>query len=133
MAARNRGLTLQAMTTLSRGNQLRAAATAPAVAIGYALIAFAVARVGCQPPFLDTEVFGVPATAFLLLALTVTALILIMFAGLNAWRTLRVVRRRPRAFDARARTVAGVGLVLAAIALAATAWIGVTLLQTPCT
>ncbi|HEX7045655.1 MAG TPA: hypothetical protein VF203_13695 [Burkholderiales bacterium] len=121
------------MTTLSRGNQLRAAAAAPAVAIGYALIALLVTRVGCQPPFVDTEVFGVPATAFLLLALTVSALILIMFAALNAWRTLRVLRRRRRAFDARARAIAVLGIALAALALAATAWIGVTLLQTPCT
>ncbi len=117
------------MSALSRGTQLRAAANAPAVAVGYAAIALLVVRTGCTPPFLDTEVFGVPVTFFLLLALTVTALILILFAGLHAWRTLRVLQRRQRG-ERRAAGVAGIGLAVAAFL--AVAWLGALLLRMPC-
>lgn len=121
------------MLALSKGNQLRIAVNAPAVAFVYAAIAALIVRTGCTPPFLDTEVFGVPVTLFLLLALTVTALILILFAALHAWRTLRVLQRRRRGGDLPVRLRLGVlGVVLAAAAFALVAWLGAVFLRMPC-
>lgn len=120
------------MPVLSKSHQFRALIYAPAVAAGYAAIALAVVRVGCTPPFLDTEVFGVPAASFLLLALTVSALILIVLAGMHAWRSLRLLRRRRGAVPAAARLATG-GVALAAAAFAATAWLGTALMHMPCT
>lgn len=121
------------MPALSTGGQLRAAVNAPAVALGYAVIALLIVRVGCTPPFLDTDVYGVPVTFFLLLALTVTALILILFAALHAWRTLRVLQRRRRGGDFSTRQKVGVaGVLLAIAAFAAVAWLGLVLLGMPC-
>lgn len=119
---------------LSKGNQLRAAANAPAVALGFALIAYVIVRTGCSAPFVDTDFFGVPVTVFLLLALTVTALILIVFAGLNAWRAYRVLRRRRRGGDdLSARRRIGIAAVsLSVAAFMATAWLGAVFLMTPC-
>lgn len=120
------------MAILSTGNQLRAVATAPAVAVGFAVLALLVVRTGCSPPYADTDFFGVPVTLFLLLALTATALILIVFAGINAWRTWRVLRRRRRSSDEAATRVGFIGVILAVLAFAFASWLGITLLLTPC-
>lgn len=120
------------MAILSTRNQLRAAALAPAVAIGFAALALLVVRTGCSPPFADADFFGVPVTLFLLLALTATALILIVFAGINAWRTWRVLRRRRRSGDEVAARVGLVGVVLAFLAFVVTGWLGVVFLLMPC-
>ena len=120
------------MSMLSTGTQIRAAASAPAVAVTYAVIAWLVVRTGCSPPFVDTEVFGVPVTLFLLLALTVAALILIVFAGINAWRAWRVLRRRRRTGDEIASRLGLASLVLALVTLAVTAWMGALFVLMPC-
>jgi len=122
------------MVILTRGNQLRAALNAPVVAVAYAVIALLVTMTGCLPPFIYADFFGVPVTFFLLLALTGAALILIVFAGLHAWRTYRVLyRRRRRAADWSVRRgLNAMAVVLALLALAATAWLGTYFLRTPC-
>lgn len=86
-----------------------------------------------MPPFSDVDFFGVPVTVFLLLALTVAALILIVFAGMNALRVLRVLRRRHRGGESLARRGLGAAAVLLAlIAFAITAWLGLLFFHTPC-
>lgn len=119
------------MSVLIKGNQfLRVALSAPAIALAYAAIAYAVVTTGCMPPFSDVDFFGVPVTAFLLLALTVAALILIVLAAMNALRVLRVLRRRHRG-----RTQRGLGAIavgLAVVAFLVTGWLGVLFFTTPC-
>lgn len=115
------------------GHQLRVAMNAPAVAVAYAAIALIVTRIGCTPPFADVDFFGVPVTVFLLLALTLAALTLIVFAGLHAWRTFRVLRRRRSGVDFFARRgLSAGGVALALAAFAATVWLGIYLLRAPC-
>lgn len=112
---------------------MRVALSAPAVAAAYAAIAYSVVTTGCIPPFSDVDFFGVPVTDFLLLALTVAALILIIFAGMNALRVLRVLRRRHRGGESLTRRGLGVAAVLLAVtAFAITAWLGVLFFHTSC-
>lgn len=121
------------MAKFTRGNQLRIAMSAPAVAVAYAAIALLVTRIGCTPPFADVDFFGAPVTVFLLLALTLAALMLIVFAGVHAWRTFRVPRRRRSGADFNARRGLSAGAVaLALAAFAASIWLGIYLLRAPC-
>lgn len=119
---------------LIKGNQfLRVALSAPAVAVAYAAIAYAVVTTGCMPPFADVDFFGVPVTVFLLLALTVAALILIIFAAMNALRVLRVLRRRHRGGESLTRRGLGAAAVLLALmAFVVTAWLGLLFFHSHC-
>jgi hypothetical protein len=105
---------------------------APLVLIAYAILAFGVFRLGCAPAFADVDFFGVGVTVFLLGALTVAALVLILFAGLH----LPSVFHRADATGGqtpRRRTalvLISVALVLVSFLLAG-AW-GFTLLGAPC-
>lgn len=122
------------MPSLAKGNQLvRVLGNAPALALGYALIAYGVITTGCTPPFADVDFFGVNVTVFLLLALTVAALILIVFAAMNAIRVLRVLRKRHRGEEFRGhRGFGALAVLLALVAFAVTAWLGWLFLITPC-
>ena len=107
--------------------------SAPFVGVAYGVIAYAVTVVGCMPAFEDADFFGVRVTVFLLLALTVAALILILFAGWNVWRACRALQRRRRShgFDARFGWGA-LGAAMVVAAFAGTAWAGVSFLLAPC-
>lgn len=113
---------------------LRFVWVAPAIAVGYAVIAYGFVTVGCMPPFADVDFFGVAVTVFLLLALTVAALILIVLALLNALRALRTAHERPlgQALLPRRGWIAAAAVFLAVAAFAGVAWLGVMLFQMPC-
>jgi hypothetical protein len=113
------------MPSISRGNPfIRVALNAPAITVGYAVIAYVFVTIGCTPPFSEVDFFGVRVTLFLLTALTVAALILIVFAYLNTLRVLRVLRRRYReSGERRGSLQLGVAaVVLALTAFGATSW-----------
>src|SRR5581483_2879160 len=112
------------MAFFSAAHQLRATIGGPVVALAYATIATLVVKTGCRPPFTDVEFFGVPVTTFFLAALTASALVLILFAGWNAWRVARIARRRTRPDDAAHRQALGLtGAVLSVLAFGGTAWL----------
>ncbi|MFL6624135.1 MAG: hypothetical protein ACJ8J7_00905 [Sulfurifustaceae bacterium] len=106
---------------------------APVIAAGYSVIAYGVVTVGCTPPFEEVDFFGAPVTVFLLLALTVAALILIVLALLQTLRVLRVVQERytGEASNAR-RRLAVAAACLAVAAFAAVASLGALLFQMKC-
>lgn len=104
----------------------------PVVGLTYWLLAFSVVTVGCLPSFADTDFFGVPVILFLLAALSLAALVLVLFAGLHAFRALRArVQRRQR--DRVERQVGTILIILLTIAVfVVTAWLSLGFLFTPC-
>jgi hypothetical protein len=119
---------------MAKGNPfLQLALNAPAIAVVYAGIAYGFVTIGCIPAFSDVDFFGVRVTLFLLMALTVAALTLIVFACLHSLRVLRAIRRRHRGddgpMDAGLRMAA---VLIASAAFAGTAWLGWILLWAPC-
>jgi hypothetical protein len=99
-----------------------AVSSAPAVAITYAVIAYAVVTVGCFPSFSAAVFFDVPVTFFLVSVATFAALIMIVFATLHALRALRA-RAQRRQRDRLQRRVGSILIVSFGIAIfTATAW-----------
>jgi hypothetical protein len=77
---------------MSKGNPfVRVGLSAPAIAVGYAAIAYTLVSMGCMPLFSDVDFFGVRVTMFLLAALSGAALVLIVLACLNSLRVLRTL------------------------------------------
>lgn len=117
---------------LPRDRSLLGLFAAPLVLAVHAVLAFAVFRLGCTPAFEDVDFFGVPVSVFLLAALTVAALVLILFAGLHLPRAIRQADAATRRTPGR-RTVlilVSVALVIVSFLLAG-AW-GAALLGAPC-
>lgn len=114
-----------------RDRVLTALAAAPLVAAVYALVAYSIFRLGCTPPFVDVDFFGVPVTVFLLAALTLAALVLIAFAGLHLPRALKALAHPAPSPGRRAAWLLLGGLLAAAAFLLAGA-LGLALLNTPC-
>lgn len=117
---------------LPRDRSLLELFAAPLVLAAYAILAFGVFRLGCAPAFEDVDFFGVPVTVFLLGALTLAALVLILFAGLHLPRVLRRAETTVGQTPARrtALILLGATLVVASFLLAG-AW-GMLLLNTSC-
>lgn len=88
----------------------------PIVAVAYYVVAFVVRYMSCLPSFSDAEFADIPVTQYLLLALTVAAAILTVFAMLAGWR---LYRQSTRARGDTGRTAGRWGL--AGIALGALA------------
>lgn len=86
----------------------------PLVGLGYYVIALVVRYIGCLPAYVDADFAGIPVAQFLLLALTLAALVLTVFAALAG---LRLYRLSARARSGSARKAGHWGL--AGIALAA--------------
>ncbi len=122
------------MLVMTKGNPfVQLALNAPAIAVVYAAVAYVLVTIGCIPMFSDVDFFGVRVTLFLLAALTVAALVLIVFAGLHSLRVLRAIRRRHRGGDRPTDFRLRVAAVLIAFAaFAGTAWMGWIFLSTPC-
>jgi hypothetical protein len=115
-----------------RNYLLWAILSAPFVGLLYAAIAYAVVRIGCRPSLSDVDFFSVPVTFFLLFALTLAALLLIVFAGLHALRALwsRAQRRERDRFQRRLGSL--LILLLAFAVFAATVWAGDAFLHASC-
>lgn len=92
----------------------------PLVGLGYYVIALAVRYIGCLPAYADADFAGIPVAQFLLLALTLAALVLTVFAALAG---LRLYRQSARARASSARKAGHWGL--AGIALAAVTFAGI--------
>lgn len=115
--------------SLFRDRALLALLAAPMVLAVQAVVGFAVFRLGCTPAFEDVDFFGVPVTAFLLGALTVAALVLIVFAALHLPRALAQAPERP---PGRRLALMLLGVLLAVASfLVAGAW-GIVLLEAAC-
>lgn len=100
---------------------IRAAAGGPIVAAAYYVIGYAVRYMSCLPSYSDAEFADIPVAQFLLLALTVAALILTVFAMLAGFR---LYRQSMRARADSARKAAGWGLAGIALGVLAFAAIG---------
>ncbi|MBI3897089.1 MAG: hypothetical protein HY308_02200 [Gammaproteobacteria bacterium] len=120
------------MATPTKRHYFSAFLSAPAVAAIYWLITFLVELVGCMPAFADVDFFGVRVTVFLLIALTFAALILIIFAALQAVRVFRVAARRRHRDGLDPRLGVALAIVLALISFAVTVWVGYAVLRAPC-
>lgn len=114
----------------NRHRALLALLAAPLVLVAQALLAFAVFRLGCLPAFEDVDFFGVPVTVFLLAALTLAALVLIVFAGLHLPRALARADAGQTPGGRAGWLVLGLLLAIVSFLLAG-AW-GYALLVTPC-
>ena len=111
---------------------VKTAVGGPIIAAGYYVIGYAVRYVGCLPTYIDAEFAGIPVAQFLLLALTVAALILCVFAMLAGWRTYRqAARARANASRSAARWGLA-GIALGALALASIAVGAMPLLDAEC-
>ncbi len=96
---------------------IKTAVGGPLVGIGYYVIALAVRYIGCLPTYADADFAGIPVAQFLLLAVTLAALVLTVFAALAGFR---LYRHSAHARSSSVRKAGGWGL--AGIALAAAAF-----------
>lgn len=99
---------------------IKTAVGGPLVGVGYYVVALAVRYIGCLPAYADADFAGIPVAQFLLLALTLAALVLTVFAALAGFR---LYRQSARARSSNVRKAGGWGLV--GIALAAAAFAGI--------
>jgi hypothetical protein len=113
------GFMIRAMTTrmFKLDRSIKTAVGGPLVGVGYYVIALAVRYIGCLPAYADADFAGIPVAQFLLLALTLAALVLTVFAALAGFR---LHRQSARARSSSARKAGRWGL--AGIALAAAAF-----------
>lgn len=98
---------------------IKTAVGGPLVGVGYYVITLAVRYIGCLPAYADADFAGIPVAQFLLLALTLAALVLTVFAALAGFR---LYRQSARARSGNARKA---GWGLAGMALAAAAFAGI--------
>ncbi len=106
------------------------AASGPLVCFFYFLLAYAIRVLGCTPAFADTDFLGINVTVFLLAAITVAALVLIVFNGVAAARA-----RRSTAMSAVASKLPYFHVLILALpmlAFAVTLGGGVMFLRSPC-
>ena len=111
---------------------IKTAAGGPAVALAYYLVAVGVRYVGCMPTYVDAEYAGVPVAQFLLYALTLSALMLTVFAMLAGFRIYRQsVRARANAGRKAARWGL-IGIASGAVAFATIAAGAASMLAVSC-
>jgi len=109
-----------ATRTFKLDRAIKTAIGGPLVGVGYYVIALAVRYIGCLPAYADADFAGIPVAQFLLLALTLAALVLTVFAALAGFR---LYHQSARARSGNVRKAGGWGL--AGIALAAAAFAGI--------
>ena len=109
-----------AARTFKMDRSAKTALGGPLVGLGYYVIALVMRYIGCLPAYVDTDFAGIPVAQFLLLALTLAALVLTVFAALAG---LRLYRQSARARGGSAREAGRWGI--AGIALAAATFAGI--------
>lgn len=97
---------------------IKTAISGPLVGVGYYVIALAVRYIGCLPTYADADFAGIPVAQFLLLALTLAALVLTVFAALAGFRLYRQSARARSSNVRKAGTWGLAGIALAAVAFA---------------
>lgn len=98
---------------------VRAALGGPIVAATYYVVAHLVRYISCLPTYTDAEFADIPVAQYLLLALTVAAAILTVFAMLAGLRLYRQAKRARGGAQQKAVRWGLAGIVLGAIALVA--------------
>lgn len=112
---------------------VRAALGGPIVAVTYYGVAYLVRYISCLPTYTDAEFADIPVAQYLLLALTVAAAILTVFAMLAGLRLYRQSTRARGGAQQKAGRWGLAGIALGAIALGAIALGAPPLLEIGCT
>lgn len=98
---------------------IKTALGGPIVAVAYYIVAIAVRYMSCLPSYTDAEFADIPVAQYLLLALTVAAAILTVFAMLAGLRTYRQSRRARGDAGRKVGRWGLAGIALGAVACAA--------------
>lgn len=105
----------------------------PIIAVVYYGVAYGVRYISCLPTYTDAEFADIPVAQYLLLALTVAAAILTVFAILSGLRLYRQSARARAGAEQKAGRWGLAGIALGAAALAAIAVGAPPLLHLGCT
>lgn len=111
---------------------IKTALGGPIVAVTYYIIAFAVRYMSCLPRYTDAEFADVPVAQYLLLALTVAAAILTVFAMLAGWRLYRQSARARGDAGRKAARWGLAGIALGVVACGAIILVAPTLFEAEC-
>jgi len=112
---------------------MKSALGGPLVAAAYYVVAYIVRYMSCLPTYTDAEFADVPVAQFLLLALTVAAAILSVFAMLAGWRIYRQSIRARGDAGRKSGRWGLAGIALGALALIAIVVGAPSLLDVECT